>query len=426
MGVFLGARLDTSILANILDDIDTGVLRSAAADSLDDNLPQDTGEHMTLAMDAMKDLSTVLKALGAAHRTGKYPKLDPLVDQCLEMVHERWGDVTKSIMFLAQTIVPVDPEWADVMPACLLVIEPLAYQPEKNHFQQDIITMPATVDVLFHFLRLTDAQTGRPTTLHFKHGSDCLIAKIFAFFVASETGASSLSSRLGSLPQETRKEVVRAFARRFQDVLAKSRDEPTQRSNIGQTLFSLIRATCGFLTPMAPGDEYAHRKLVFEATRTLSRFTEDAALRKLARLDPAMLNACVNDLCSLARKKGMSARVMERLFEGGIVSCLLRSLPHAVTGAHPWQGVRGQVCDLLPFLTDSRCFNAAKKAGTNAQLFKEFEGQPRSTPFQSIYSAYSLALRCGESAFSERKKAIQMCYNVQVSQPTHHVLRIRG
>lgn len=136
MGVFLGARLDTSILANILDDIDTGVLRSAAADSLDDNLPQDTGEHMTLAMDAMKDLSTVLKALGAAHRTGKYPKLDPLLDQCLEMVHERWGDVTKCIMFLAQTIVPVDPEWADVIPACLLVIEPLAYQPEKTTFSR--------------------------------------------------------------------------------------------------------------------------------------------------------------------------------------------------------------------------------------------------------------------------------------------------
>ena len=163
---------------------------------------------MKLAMDALKDLSTVLKALNAVHRTGKYPRLAPLVDQCLEMVHERWSGVASCIMFLAQTIFPSDPEWADVMPACLLVIEPLVYQPEKNHFQQDIVTMPATVDVLFHFLRLTDAQTGKPTTLQFKQGSDCLIAKIFAFFVGSEIGATSLSSRLECLPQDTRREDV--------------------------------------------------------------------------------------------------------------------------------------------------------------------------------------------------------------------------
>ena len=103
------------------------------------------------------------------------------------------------------------------------------YQPEKNHFQQDIVTMPATVDVLFHFLRLTDAQTGKPTTLQFKQGSDCLIAKIFASFVRSEIGATSLSSRLECLPQDTRREVLRAFVQRFQDAFVKSRDEPNQR-----------------------------------------------------------------------------------------------------------------------------------------------------------------------------------------------------
>ena len=86
---------------------------------------------MKLATTTLKDLSTVLKALNAAHRSGKYPRLAPLVDQCLEMVHERWSGVASCIMFLAQTIFPWDPEWADVMPACLLVIEPLVTNPRR-------------------------------------------------------------------------------------------------------------------------------------------------------------------------------------------------------------------------------------------------------------------------------------------------------
>ncbi|KAJ3538195.1 hypothetical protein NMY22_g5269 [Coprinellus aureogranulatus] len=246
--------------------------------------------------------------------------------------------------------------------------------------------------------------------------STCAIARLFAIYVVSDVG-NSVPSRLNSLPLETKEQVVQSIIERIQDVVQKPRDTPEAMDIVSDDLLNLIPSSCKLAEGMGEGGGFAHRDILFEGARALSSIMEDAALKGLQKPKSITLDAGINSLVTVAISHSIVPRALDGLLEGGIISCILRSLPYANMDDPRSQGLKGPAWRLLPFLTDSRFYNAAKTGGGAPDLLKELGDTPRSKIVESIYNSYSLVLRLGKIAFGETRDAVQMCYSLKHQLP---------
>lgn len=404
------------VLNDILNDLDATSLRTRATLPPDAPLPPDIGDNEKDGHDGLMDLSTVLYGLYRALRAESSSRLQSLMDACLEKLHLRWADVAKWIMLCAEKISPADfipGHWNTVLHYCDRILEPILFYPETNHFKREIATTDATIDILFCLLRITDPRTGRPARLEIDPltGSRCTIARIFGMSVQSETG-DSVSARLNSLSLPTKQEVIQSIIGRIQDILSMRRDKPEDIAEINADIVNLVPSSCTLVKALDAGGEFAHRDILFECTRTLLTVLEDVATKKLPK--PDSLDFSINELVTLAAWPSLAHRAMEGLFEGGIIPCILRSLLYTNTTDPRLQGLKEPAWRLLPFVTDSRIYHAAKKGGGNFDLFKELEAIPKSKPAESIYNAYSSALRFCKAAFADKDCPVEMCYSLKV------------
>lgn len=405
------------IVEDILNDLDAGPLRIRATLPPDAPLPLEVGESEKAGHDGLMDLSTMLYGLYRALRADNSSRLQSLMDACLEKLHLRWADVTKWIMLCAEKISPADPfipgHWNTVMLYCDRILEPIIFQPEKNHFKREMATTHATIDILFCLLRIIDPRTGRPARLETKPGSGCSIARIFGMYVASETD-NCVSSRLDTLPLKTKQEIVQSIIWRMQDSLSMPRNSPEEMAEVDQDLLNLISNSCALIHGMGAGGDFAHRDILFEGAHTLSAVMKDAVARNSPKPTSITLGCCINQLVRLATWPQLVHRAMEGLFGGGIIPCILRSIPYIDMEDPRSRGLKRPAWQLLPYLTDTRIYHAAKKGGGNPELFKELEAIPKPKATESIYNAYSLALRCCKAAFADKNRPVEMCYSLKV------------
>ena len=421
----MGERLDMDVLENILDGFDSAPPRRRptktsgrpTSGSLDDHGADDE----EVAFAAVRDLSLIFKGLYTALRPGMLQKLKLTMDKCLGVVQERWGGLTQWLIYCARNILPGDTEynWDRVIDFCTWILEPILLYADDNRMTHDLVTRPPTIDLVFCLLRITDSRTERPATHLTYRNSLCSIAKVFAMSVMSPTG-QHIQSRLNEYSPHTRRDVVRSIVRRIQDVRATPRHTPGDMSRVSCDLLNLVPGACVILTRRGPGRAYGVEDILFEGARALSCAMEDASLKNSALPDYLTLDTGINQLVSLATWPRTPPRAMERLFEAGIILCIIRSLPHTIRPDSRYRGIEEPAYHLLPFLTDSRMFSAVKTGGADLEVvMKELERYPKSKVaiVEPIYNAYSLALRCCKSAFEDRKRAIEMCYNLNVSKP---------
>ncbi|TEB28109.1 hypothetical protein FA13DRAFT_1776161 [Coprinellus micaceus] len=423
VGVLMGERLDMGVLENILDGFDSAPPRRRIAKSngRPTRLDEQGADDEDIALAALKDLSLVFKGLYTALRTGKLQKLKLTMDRCIGVVHERWGGITQWLIYCARNVVPGDTgyNWDRVIDSCTWILEPILFYADDDPVTHDLVARPPTIDFVFCLLRITDPGTERPATHKSYPNSLCSIAKVFAMSVMSTTG-HYIQSHLNEKSPHTRRDVVRSIVRRIQDVSATPRHTPDDMSRVSCDLLNLIPGACIILTRRGPGEAYGVSDVLFEGARALSCAMEDVSFKNSALPDYLTLDAGINQLVSLATWPRTPPRAMERLFEAGIIPCIIRSLPHTNRSDPRHRGIEEPAYHLLPFLTDSRIFSAVKTGGADLEpLMKELERYPKSkvAVVEPIYNAYSLALRCCKSAFQDRKSPIEMCYNLNHEVP---------
>jgi hypothetical protein len=365
------------------------------------------------ALDTLKRLGTVLLALSLVER--KSPKAAPLLHKSFEMVYERWGDIVTWMMFFIEYTSVSGNTWNERLSACMWILKPIFAESDGHSFQEEIISMPATIDIILHLLRLTNPSTGKPAVLEEKPGSLCVIADVYGMCVMSIVGFQSVLLRLYSLPPRATEEFSQSIVARIQRVLESPRDNKHRRQ-ISEDLLHLISPTCLLGIATHGERDIGQKEVVSEAARVLSIILEETSADESTMPVPFLLEQALNELVMLATGASSDSAVLKSLFAGGIVPCFLRALPFGDDESP--RGMENPACALLPFLTDSAMFRAAQEGGFNLSLFNALESCKKSTAVESIFNAYSLTFRICSSSFDDRKgKSLHLCCNLKVGKP---------
>lgn len=365
------------------------------------------------ALDTLKRMGTVLMALSSVDR--KSPKAAPLLNQCFGMVYELWGDIVTWMMFFIEYTSVSGNTWNERLSACMWILKPIFTESDGHSFQEEIISMPTTIDIILHLLRLTDPSTGKPAVLEEKPGSLCVITDVYGICVMSIVGFQSVLLRLSSLPPRATEEFSQSIVARIQNVLESPRDNKHRRQ-ISEDLLHLISPTCLLGIATHGERDIGQKEVVSAATRVLSAILEETYPNESTMPVPFLLEQVLNELVMLATGASTDSAVLKILFEGGIVPCFLRALPFGDDKSP--RGIENPGCALLPFLTDSAMFRAACEGGFNLALLESLEACKKSSAIESIFNAYSLTYRICAPLFEDKAgKPLSLCCNLKVGNP---------
>jgi hypothetical protein len=324
---YLAQNMDEDFLQEILSNFKTDPTPcKGGSDSAAPNIDA--------ALESITDLVTILFSVTAAmelsiagHAVAPNPKTSAFIDQCLGMVLEKWGEVIRWIKFFVyltpQPELSDDYTWDKVANSCVQVIEAAITNADQHLCKSQIVALPSTIDCIIRFLCLRNPHTGRPSRLR-KPEATCLISTLFLAAGLSDIGHASLSLRLASLNASASTVLVDAIVERLQDVLPQT----ISPGSISLAAQELVQVFTPLLT--VPSKQL-ERGILTQGVRTLAQVV-DGAIRIGSRdaLVWASISTSISHLIQLSSPRSGKAyrRIVEEIFEDGIIRSMLQSLPY--------------------------------------------------------------------------------------------------
>ncbi|KAJ3512265.1 hypothetical protein NMY22_g15386 [Coprinellus aureogranulatus] len=318
-------------------------------------LPFDVTQGERKACDAIEHISLIFGGLHTVLTSEDPPNLQPLMDKCLEVLYERWEDIRKWMMHCARR---------------------MSHARSVAHVHWENVMMYCTATIGFIAF---DPEKNRFKQEIAAMSSTIDVVLRFLRVVDPRTGRP-----LALAPNSNIRNCYEAHGRDLR--------LGAQRLHAGQ----------------ANGPEGQLR----------AQGNNLSVRRPFRRLHPSVVDAAIRLLVWLATWPSLAPHAIEGLFGKGIIPVILLTLGMENFVFLQLQQVEGCSYRLLPFLTDSRTYFAAKDGGSNTVAFLDKNSRSDMHPdLQRVYDEYILAFRCCREAFEDRKHPVQICHNLKHQPP---------
>ncbi|KAJ3538197.1 hypothetical protein NMY22_g5270 [Coprinellus aureogranulatus] len=329
------------------------------------------------------------------------PEAMAFINRCLEMLLERWSEITRWIIFLIQDSPQSSLTAEPVMTRCLGIVQQTIMAADDNTYKAQIVASPCTIDVVIQFLCLKNPLTGRPLRVPRRRSEPCFISGLLSTTVTgSDAGYSSMALRLASLDRQTTTDLVKCILERIQSLspsgIANVATVPTAFSDL-PILLTILR--------------------VLPHSQAKRQFAQCSILSEAARVVGCLANEAIQ-----RREKAQKGKYISLVGSSTEHCDSFRLLQTTIRKDRPLHRdnlpLENSARDLLYWLTDSKVFQAAKKGGLCMDLFNELRAIPRSPAVKVFHDAYASALQCCERIFESRKAiTVRLCCNVKHQSP---------
>jgi hypothetical protein len=424
---YLVQERDYTLLEEVLDALD--------ASRIPVHPPDAQYPSKVLQPTVVKLLQLAAIARSFSHMKSEDPRTVDVISRCLRIILDHWPDITQWMSHLL-TQPPLPTPWDHITTAyqpiayiCAELLSPLVSEIDGNPLKQELIFMPATIDLLLLLLCYDDPETG--------NYCDCgtpddtlnvydLFQKVWYPVATSEQGRERLVERISNHPQKHQKRVAVAFVRRaqlFTEILETEKhldDGLRSLVYLFNTASALSWATYS-TTGTSIWTLLNRRRFLHEYTAALFRVVERA---KELNFEKSAFWSCVNQCTTMLALAAVFAApnpvdVIPQVIEGGIVPCILESIPHALKYWPPASHAFAiePLRMIYPFLYLEKVHAALKVHGDLDRL-DAWNDVAISTPARGIYEEWKKLLGTSIYAFDAEREheelRINMCSNAKV------------
>ncbi|TEB28087.1 hypothetical protein FA13DRAFT_829747 [Coprinellus micaceus] len=227
------------------------------------------------AQASTRELATVLKTLNTATTEAESPNqsLQLFFDQCLAKVIERWGDVTKRIVYfigMYHSGVYAKGE----LYSFIYMVASVVPDKDDSPYKCQLVSLPSTIDVVIGLLCLEDEQDRKPVAMRMSPGHMCSILDLFVGCASSTTGLTNMAGRLASLDGRNRRKFLGAVSGRLEDISERLQDRANLNAGVSD-FYNLLAPFCAMATK-GPMISFGLCRVLQKATPILSSLTNEA------------------------------------------------------------------------------------------------------------------------------------------------------
>lgn len=397
------------VLQSVLHDLDVAHLPPQTSKAYR-QLPALNQRSVGLAIDSLKDLNVILRALHTAALQST--ALQAVMDECLALLLLQWGDITIWIIFLIRRGSPSNFEWTNVLLYSIDILEVTVGRLEEDQYRQQFISLPSTIDILLLLLSLTDSRTRKPITLPSSFSDTCSIAHLLGSYTKGADRQQNINSRLLSLGRKQSRRFTSSLLSRVQDLATP--ENMRDPSVAAETLFNLFGGVAGLLFTNNLKRDFERIHFIVEIARAMRTVIEKGVALKLQdNMYWRHMTECIFFIVTFVTSH-QGPRLSYQAILGGLLPCLFHALPLAKYPSLP-NGLQHEALRILYYLTDSRAFRAAKDAGSMETLESCMQGTSESQRERAkyVYDAYSTAFRGASLAF-DRRRTVTACCSLKV------------
>ena len=344
-----------------------------------------------------------------------------VISHCMQIILDRWAHIARWMTHLLTQLSPPTP-WDHLMTAfqrvayvCVDVLSPLLSEIDGNPLKEELVSMPATIDLLILLLCHVDPDTGKYFDCVTPDGtldSHDLFRKVWYPVATSAQGRERLIERIANRSQKDQKRIAVALVMRAQ-LFTETLETEKQLNDGLLRLVQLFNTTSTLSWAACLGTGTSIWKLLnrqrflYDYTVALFKVVERA--KELNVEKPAVWSSVNQSTTTLALMAVFAAPnpvdVIPQVIEGGIVPCILESIPHTLKvwppASHAFTVEPLRM--LYPFLYVEKIYASLENHG-DLDYLDEWNNVAVPTPAEEIYKEWMKLLERSYYSFGAESR----------------------